>query len=109
LSSLLLFISDSKKGRRAKPTPSRNLSGGLTGTSRKSLADWNEEREIQRKVDRSDKVKASRQKKEKPGAMQAGARVYPEPPLPSQHLQKPGSEADLDLQPMYDAPTLQRF
>jgi hypothetical protein len=36
--------------------------------------------------------------------MQAGARVYPEPPLPSQHLQKPGSEADLDLQPMYDAP-----
>ena len=36
--------------------------------------------------------------------MQAGARLYPEPPLPAQHLDKPGEEADLDLQPMYDAP-----
>ncbi len=36
--------------------------------------------------------------------MQAGARVYPAPPLPEQHLKKPGREADLDLQPMYDAP-----
>ncbi|MDQ0466598.1 NAD(P)-dependent dehydrogenase (short-subunit alcohol dehydrogenase family) [Caulobacter ginsengisoli] len=38
------------------------------------------------------------------GAMQAGARKYPEPPLPAQHQDKPGSEADLQLQPMYDAP-----
>ena len=60
------------------------------------------EREIQRKVDCSDKEKSSKQKRT--GAMQAGARIYPEPPLPGQHLQKPGSEADLDLQPMYDAP-----
>jgi NAD(P)-dependent dehydrogenase (short-subunit alcohol dehydrogenase family) len=60
------------------------------------------EREIQRKVDCSDKEKSNKQKKA--GAMQAGARIYPEPPLPGQHLQKPGSEADLDLQPMYDAP-----
>jgi NAD(P)-dependent dehydrogenase (short-subunit alcohol dehydrogenase family) len=36
--------------------------------------------------------------------MQAGARAYPEPPLPAQHLAKPGNEADLDLEPMYDAP-----
>src|SRR6476661_8376807 len=36
--------------------------------------------------------------------MQAGARVYPEPPLPKQHLKKPGHEADLALAPMYDAP-----
>jgi NAD(P)-dependent dehydrogenase (short-subunit alcohol dehydrogenase family) len=38
------------------------------------------------------------------GAMQAGARRYPEPPLPGQHLEKPGEEADLELAPMYDAP-----
>jgi NAD(P)-dependent dehydrogenase (short-subunit alcohol dehydrogenase family) len=38
------------------------------------------------------------------GAVQAGARVYPEPPLPKQHQQKPGRESDLDPQPMYDAP-----
>lgn len=36
--------------------------------------------------------------------MQAGARVYPEPPLPKQHLEKPGEEAKLSVQPMYDAP-----
>jgi len=36
--------------------------------------------------------------------MQAGARVYPEPPLPKQHLKKPGHEADLELAPMYNAP-----
>jgi NAD(P)-dependent dehydrogenase (short-subunit alcohol dehydrogenase family) len=36
--------------------------------------------------------------------MQAGARRYPAPPLPKQHLKKPGWESDLELQPMYDAP-----
>jgi hypothetical protein len=30
--------------------------------------------------------------------------VYPEPPLPGQHLKKPGKETDLALKPMYDAP-----
>jgi hypothetical protein len=34
--------------------------------------------------------------------MQAGARVYPVPPLPGQHLTKPGEETELDLQPLYD-------
>jgi len=38
------------------------------------------------------------------GAMQAGARRYPEPPMPSRHLKKPGTEADLEVQPLYDAP-----
>ena len=36
--------------------------------------------------------------------MQAGARRYPAPPLPEQDLKKPGREAELELQPMYDAP-----
>ena len=36
--------------------------------------------------------------------MQAGARPYPVPPLPRQHLSKPGSEAALRLAPLYDAP-----
>ncbi|MGA0600833.1 SDR family oxidoreductase [Caulobacter sp. KR2-114] len=38
------------------------------------------------------------------GAMQAGARRYPEPPFPQQHQDKPGVEAALRPQPMYDAP-----
>ncbi len=36
--------------------------------------------------------------------MQAGARHYPSPPFPKQHQPKPGSEADLDPAPLYDAP-----
>ncbi|GAA0618043.1 SDR family oxidoreductase [Brevundimonas kwangchunensis] len=38
------------------------------------------------------------------GAVQAGARKYPEPPFPKQHQTKPGDEARLDPAPMYDAP-----
>lgn len=43
-------------------------------------------------------------KRETKKAMQAGARLYPEPPLPQQHLKKPGKEAALKLAPMCDAP-----
>ncbi|HVT56212.1 MAG TPA: SDR family oxidoreductase [Xanthobacteraceae bacterium] len=58
-----------------------------------------EERKIQREIDEK-----SAPKKKKKGAMQAGARRYPEPPLPDQHLKKPGEEEDQELAPMYDAP-----
>ena len=37
-------------------------------------------------------------------AMQAGARLYPEPPFPKQHQPKPGHEHKLDPAPLYDAP-----
>jgi NAD(P)-dependent dehydrogenase (short-subunit alcohol dehydrogenase family) len=60
------------------------------------------ERAIQRHVDQKEKAGGTAAKKS--GAMQAGARIYPAPPLPKQHLAKPGHEADLELSPMYDAP-----
>jgi len=60
------------------------------------------ERAIQRRIDRKDA--SSQKSKKKTGAMQAGARRYPAPPLPKQHMAKPGREADLELAPMYDAP-----
>jgi NAD(P)-dependent dehydrogenase (short-subunit alcohol dehydrogenase family) len=59
------------------------------------------ERAIQKNIDRKE---ASQKPKKTNGAMQAGARRYPEPPLPKQHIAKPGKEADLDLAPMFDAP-----
>jgi len=62
-----------------------------------------EERAIQKEIDRKERSHANHSKKEKP-AMQAGARIYPAPPLPAQHLEKPGEETDLKLAPMYDAP-----
>ncbi len=37
-------------------------------------------------------------------AMQAGSRKQPELPFPVQHLQKPGREADMELQPQFMAP-----
>ena len=60
------------------------------------------ERAIQKNIDA--KEKSQKSKKEKSGAMQAGAQRYPEPPLPKQHIAKPGKEAELELAPMYDAP-----
>src|SRR5436853_4399562 len=60
------------------------------------------EQDIQHEIDQ--KEKGGSKPKKNGRAMQAGARVYPEPPLPGQHLKKPGEEADLALKPMYDAP-----
>ncbi len=56
---------------------------------------------IQEQVRQSDERNP---KKEDKKAMQAGARIYPEPPFPKQHQSKPGSEASVDPAPMYDAP-----
>jgi NAD(P)-dependent dehydrogenase (short-subunit alcohol dehydrogenase family) len=61
------------------------------------------ERAIQRDIDRKAKTR-SKDKNAHEGAMQAGARRYPEPPFPKQHHAKPGNESEVDLQPMYDAP-----
>jgi NAD(P)-dependent dehydrogenase (short-subunit alcohol dehydrogenase family) len=61
------------------------------------------ERDIQSKID----AKEQRSFKSEDGeqqAMQAGAREYPAPPFPEQHQQKPGVEAALEPQPLYDAP-----
>lgn len=58
-------------------------------------------RRIQKQVANADR----RHPKQKPkAAMQAGARRYPEPPFPKQHIAKPGKETVLDPSPCYDAP-----
>jgi NAD(P)-dependent dehydrogenase (short-subunit alcohol dehydrogenase family) len=61
------------------------------------------ERDIQEGIDRKDRARPKGKAGAK-GAMQAGARRYPEPPFPEQHLVKPGEESELGLAPMYDAP-----
>ncbi len=61
------------------------------------------ERSIQKKIDQKDAQRTKKPKEDK-SAMQAGARRYPEPPMPRQHIAKPGKEVDLKLAPMYDAP-----
>jgi hypothetical protein len=59
------------------------------------------QRAIQQQVREADRA---RPKEEMAGAMQAGARRYPEPPFEIQALEKPGIEGRQDLAPMYDAP-----
>lgn len=60
------------------------------------------QREIQREVDSKDQKQLP--KTENGDAMQAGARIYPEPPFPEQHLAKPGKETEVEPAPLYDAP-----
>ena len=64
-------------------------------------------RKVQDAIDSKDRARKAKEGngkgKQKP-AMQAGQRDYPKPPLPRQHLKKPGSEAKLEPAPMYEAP-----
>jgi NAD(P)-dependent dehydrogenase (short-subunit alcohol dehydrogenase family) len=61
--------------------------------------------ERQREIQREVKATGGKGKGgDKPKATQAGARRYPEPPMPAQHQAKPGSEKDVEPAPMYDAP-----
>jgi NAD(P)-dependent dehydrogenase (short-subunit alcohol dehydrogenase family) len=59
------------------------------------------QRRIQRQVARADRKHPARESK---AAMQAGARRYPQPPMPRQHRAKPGREWTLRPAPMYEAP-----
>jgi len=63
-------------------------------------------REIQQYIDELDKKsKSKKEEKETSGkAAQANERDEPTPPFPDQKLEKPGLEADMELQPRYQAP-----
>ncbi|VWX59460.1 Uncharacterized oxidoreductase YhdF [Burkholderiales bacterium 8X] len=58
-------------------------------------------RKVQREQDAKDRASADESKSEE--AVQAGHRPEPENPMPAQHLDKPGLEADMDLQPRFMA------
>ncbi len=61
------------------------------------------QREIQREQDRRDESGAKPGGGSKPQPVQAGDRAQPSQ-LPAQHLEKPGLEADLQLEPRFMAP-----
>ncbi|UZF92937.1 SDR family oxidoreductase [Bosea sp. NBC_00550] len=71
-----------------------------TGTTKRVAAAVQQQRQIQKQVAQAERARP----KQKTEAMQAGARAYPVPPFRKQHQAKPGSEAQLDPAPMYDAP-----
>jgi NAD(P)-dependent dehydrogenase (short-subunit alcohol dehydrogenase family) len=57
-----------------------------------------------RKLQQDAERRRPQAKSEKKGAVQAGQRRYPEPPLPKQHIEKPGLESELEPRPQYQAP-----
>jgi len=61
------------------------------------------QRRIQAEQDRKDR---NRQHDQKSGSspVQAGHKNLPTPPLPKQHLKKPGHEAEMELKPQFMAP-----
>jgi hypothetical protein len=66
----------------------------------------NRQRALQAEQDRRDQAKhkgGKAEAKQDPGAVQAGPRKQPER-MPAQHLQKPGLERDLQLEPQFMAP-----
>ena len=86
----------------AKRSKARSSSPSPASFEKEAVATAHDQRRIQRNIDRSEQAEGGKEKE--PDPMQAGVRSYPVPPLPKQHLSKPGSEADLKPEPLYDAP-----
>jgi NAD(P)-dependent dehydrogenase (short-subunit alcohol dehydrogenase family) len=74
-----------------------------TGTSPDTETTAQRQRKIQEEQDQRDQS-APAKDKAKPAAVQAGDRPHPAPPLPADHLPKPGLEADMALKPEFLAP-----
>ena len=70
--------------------PTKSQTARNCDFAQKARATAADERAIQRQADRKERASS---KEKTSGAMQAGARVYPEPPLPAQHLEEAGARA----------------
>ncbi len=63
------------------------------------------QRDLQREQDRKDEARSRQGGGDKAQqAVQAGLREEPAPPMPAQHLEKPGVEAQMALRPRFEAP-----
>lgn len=79
------------------------MSGGERTFEQRARQVADQERAIQDHVEAKEQ-RSFQSDKDDDAPPQTGARDYPVPPLPAQHLEKPGIEAELELQPMWDAP-----
>ena len=79
-----------------KPTAKNNHRGDAEATADKQRA-------LQREQDRKEPHGASGKDGKEQRGVQTGSRHYPDQ-LPSQHLVKPGSEAEMELKPQFLAP-----
>jgi len=86
------------KGKKGRWSGGR-ASGGARSGKNEAASHRKLQAAAEGRRDRS-KSNGSKQK----GAVQAGERRHPEPPLPKQHQAKPGLEAKLKPRPQYEAP-----
>jgi NAD(P)-dependent dehydrogenase (short-subunit alcohol dehydrogenase family) len=86
------------KKNKAGWSGSRKAAGAAAGKA-KARSDRALQREAEQRRERS-----AAAGKKKPGAVQTGQRGYPEPPMPRQHLSKPGLESKLKPRPKFLAP-----
>jgi NAD(P)-dependent dehydrogenase (short-subunit alcohol dehydrogenase family) len=77
----------------------RKKAGNAAGGEKKAASDRRLQHEAESRRQRSQKSQSKKQ-----GAVQTGERSHPEPPLPKQHLAKPGLESELKPRPQYEAP-----
>lgn len=75
-------------------------------TSQQNLnAAIQKQRGIQSTQDEQDEAQSSfEESSSMKRGVQTGLRDYPSPPLPDQHLEKPGYESEMDLKPQFKAP-----
>jgi NAD(P)-dependent dehydrogenase (short-subunit alcohol dehydrogenase family) len=93
----------------AKKSSAKKSSGAQSGKAASSHAQHAEavarrQRQQQKQQEQRRAATKKRQEKREERADATGPRRYPTPPLPEQHLEKPGNESDLDPRPFYDAP-----
>jgi NAD(P)-dependent dehydrogenase (short-subunit alcohol dehydrogenase family) len=83
----------------------KKRAGRWSGTKKSSnAAAGKQDAETDRKLQRQAERRRSREpRSKKTGAVQAGSRPYAAPPLPKQHQEKPGREANLKPRPAYQA------
>jgi NAD(P)-dependent dehydrogenase (short-subunit alcohol dehydrogenase family) len=92
------------ESRRQKASSATAESTRTRGARNRTDETTRQHRKIQREVDQADKKQRGGEQSKKKQAVQAGARPQPESPLPKQHLDKPGLEAELEPRPNYLAP-----
>jgi NAD(P)-dependent dehydrogenase (short-subunit alcohol dehydrogenase family) len=94
--------------RRQKASSATTDAPRRGSASKRTDATTRRYRDVQREVDQADqqkkKTQQGNQQSKKKQAVQAGTREQPTTPLPEQHLDKPGLEADLEPRPNYLAP-----
>jgi NAD(P)-dependent dehydrogenase (short-subunit alcohol dehydrogenase family) len=86
------------KKKTARWTGAKKAASAAAGKA-KAQSDRKLQREAEERRRRTEETKPKKE-----GAVQAGQRRYPEPPLPKQHLSKPGLESELEPRPKYLAP-----